>query len=54
MTGAQTDLATYDGMEKLYNAIQSSARPLEAVAINAGVGVGGILREPPASKMSSM
>lgn len=37
----QADLATYDGVEKLCQAIQSSVRPVEAIAINAGVGVSG-------------
>lgn len=35
------DLATYDGVESLYQAIQATGRPLDAIAINAGVGVGG-------------
>src|SRR4051812_11385899 len=35
------DLATFDGTEALYGAIQSSGRPLDAVAMNAGVGVAG-------------
>jgi short-subunit dehydrogenase len=37
----QTDLADYDGVETLYNRIKSSGRPLDAVVINAGVGVSG-------------
>jgi short-subunit dehydrogenase len=37
----QTDLAEYDGVEKLYREIQSSGRPVDSIAINAGVGVGG-------------
>jgi uncharacterized protein len=37
----QADLATYDGVEKLYNKIKATNRPVEAIAINAGVGVGG-------------
>jgi len=37
----QTDLATYDGVETLYNKIKATGRPVEAIAINAGVGVGG-------------
>ena len=37
----QVDLATYDGVEKLCEAIYSTGRPVEAIAINAGVGVGG-------------
>ena len=37
----QVDLATYEGIEQLYAAITVSGRPVDAVAINAGVGVGG-------------
>ena len=37
----QADLATYEGVETLYNKIQATGRPVEAIAINAGVGVGG-------------
>jgi short-subunit dehydrogenase len=37
----RADLATYEGVEQLYARIQSAARPLDAIAINAGVGVGG-------------
>lgn len=37
----QSDLATYDGVEELYRAIKSMGRPVAAIAINAGVGVGG-------------
>ncbi len=37
----QVDLTKYDEVEKLYAAIQSSGRPVDAIAINAGVGVGG-------------
>ena len=37
----QADLATYDGVEELYSAIKATGRPVEALAINAGVGVGG-------------
>ena len=35
------DLAGYDGVEQLYARIQSGGRPIDAIAINAGVGVGG-------------
>ena len=35
------DLATYDGVEQFYAAIAGAARPVEAIAINAGVGLGG-------------
>jgi short-subunit dehydrogenase len=37
----QADLATYDGVETLYNKIVATNRPVDAIAINAGVGVGG-------------
>ena len=42
--GVQTvgvDLASYDGVEQLYARITSGGRPVDAIAINAGVGVGG-------------
>ena len=37
----QADLATYDGVETLYNKIKGTGRSVDAIAINAGVGVGG-------------
>ncbi len=37
----QADLATYDGVETLYSKIKAINRPVDAIAINAGVGVGG-------------
>jgi short-subunit dehydrogenase len=37
----QADLADYTGVEKLHQAIQSNGRPVDALAINAGVGVYG-------------
>ncbi len=41
VTSVQVDLATYDGVETLYNKIVATGQPVDAVAINAGVGVGG-------------
>ncbi|MBW4471729.1 MAG: SDR family NAD(P)-dependent oxidoreductase [Stenomitos rutilans HA7619-LM2] len=41
----QADLATYDGVETLYQKVQATGRPVEAIAINAGVGVGGKFTE---------
>jgi short-subunit dehydrogenase len=41
VTAVQVDLANYDGVEKLYSEIEALGRPLDVVAINAGVGVGG-------------
>jgi short-subunit dehydrogenase len=35
------DLATYEGVEDLYGALKKLSRPLDSIAINAGVGVGG-------------
>ena len=37
----RADLATYEGVEELWQAIQVTGRTPDAVAINAGVGVGG-------------
>lgn len=37
----QVDLATYKGVETLYSQIKATGQPLEAIAINAGVGVNG-------------
>jgi short-subunit dehydrogenase len=37
----RVDLATPEGVERLYERIQSSGRAVDAIAINAGVGVGG-------------
>lgn len=37
----QVDLSTYEGVEELYVGIVSTARPVSAVALNAGVGQGG-------------
>jgi uncharacterized protein len=37
----QADLGTYEGVEQLVARIRSLGRPVDAVAINAGVGVGG-------------
>jgi short-subunit dehydrogenase len=37
----EADLATYDGVERFYGAIVATGRPVDAIAINAGVGLGG-------------
>lgn len=36
-----SDLARYEGVEKLWQAVESTGRPVDAIAINAVVGVGG-------------
>jgi short-subunit dehydrogenase len=45
VTAVQADLATYDGVEALARAISDAGRPLEAAALNAGVGHGGPFAE---------
>jgi short-subunit dehydrogenase len=41
------DLTSSDGVEQLYQAIQHGGRPVDAIAFNAGVGVGGeFIRTP--------
>ena len=37
----RADLATYEGVEKLYAAIVETGRPVDAIALNAGRGIGG-------------
>jgi len=37
----QADLATDEGVERLYSAVAAAGRPLAAAALNAGVGEGG-------------
>jgi short-subunit dehydrogenase len=41
VTALQVDLATYDGCEQVYRAVIDSGRRLDAVAVNAGRGIGG-------------
>src|SRR4051812_6511737 len=41
----RADLSTFEGVEQLWEAIQASGRTLDAIAINAGVGVGGPFAE---------
>jgi short-subunit dehydrogenase len=37
----QVDLASYAGVEQLYQAIRATGRPVDAIALNAGRGLGG-------------
>ncbi|MGI4790059.1 MAG: SDR family NAD(P)-dependent oxidoreductase [Janthinobacterium lividum] len=39
------DLAQSNGVDALYDSIKATGRPVDAIAINAGVGVGGDFRE---------
>ena len=41
----QADLATYEGIDQVWQKATSLARPIDAAAINAGVGVGGLFAE---------
>ena len=41
MVPAKSDLATYDGVEAVWTAVQETGRPLAAAAPNAGIGIGG-------------
>jgi short-subunit dehydrogenase len=41
------DLATREGVEELARAVQESGRPVDALLLNAGVGVGGAFLETP-------
>ena len=38
---AQIDLASYEGVESLCQRVRDARRPVQALALNAGVGVGG-------------
>jgi short-subunit dehydrogenase len=44
---ARVDLATRDGVEQLYHAVLSVGRPVDALVLNAGIGVGGLFVETP-------
>ncbi|HVI77312.1 MAG TPA: SDR family NAD(P)-dependent oxidoreductase, partial [Candidatus Acidoferrum sp.] len=37
----EADLRTYEGVEKLWEAVRATGRQVDVVALNAGVGVGG-------------
>ena len=43
----RADLATFEGCEKLVEHVQAMARPLDALLLNAGVGVGGAFVQTP-------
>jgi short-subunit dehydrogenase len=45
VTAVQADLATYEGVDKFWRTVESSGRKLDAIAVNAGVGVGGKFSE---------
>jgi short-subunit dehydrogenase len=41
LAAVRTDLATPEGVEEFYARITATGRPLDAIAINAGIGAGG-------------
>ena len=41
VTAVQADLSTYEGVEQLWREIESTGRAVDAIALNAGFGVGG-------------
>ena len=41
----EADLATFDGCKQFWQQVEASGRILDAIAINAGVGVGGLFAE---------
>jgi short-subunit dehydrogenase len=50
----QADLAKHEGVHELQSAIQASGRPVDAIAINAGVGVSGRFVETDLSEELNM
>lgn len=45
VTPVQADLATFDGCKQFWQQVESTGRTLDAIAINAGIGVGGLFAE---------
>ena len=45
VTPARVDLSTYEGCEQLVSQVAATGRPVEALALNAGVGSGGPFEE---------
>ena len=41
----QADLASFDGVMEFWKEVEAVGRPVDAIAINAGVGVGGLFAE---------
>jgi short-subunit dehydrogenase len=51
---AQIDLTKPEGVSEFYGLIRETGRPVDAIALNAGVGAGGILCERSHSTRTSM
>lgn len=45
VTAIQADLATYDGVKEFWSKVEQLGRSIDAAAINAGIGVGGLFAE---------
>ena len=45
VTPIRVDLAKYEGVSQFWNRVEALGRPVDAIAINAGVGVGGKFSE---------
>ena len=45
VTAVEADLASYDGVKKFWAEVEALGRQVDAAAINAGVGVGGLFAE---------
>ena len=45
VTAVPCDLATYEGVDEFWKAVEASGRKVDAAALNAGVGVGGLFQE---------
>ena len=54
VTAVQGDLATPEGCKKFWAAVEASDRKVDAVAINAGVGVGGLFIDTDLEKELNM
>lgn len=45
VTAISADLASFDGVKSLWEQVEAVGRPVDAIALNAGVGVGGLFAE---------
>ena len=52
VTVAQVDLAAPGGVDELYAAIRAAGRPVDAIALNAGIGAGGAFAGPDGDRTS--
>ena len=45
VTAVEADLASFEGVDEFWESVENMGRPVDAIAINAGVGVGGKFAE---------